>query len=66
MTGYAAENRDTAGDGEPGGDGQPGGDGSGIGRRRLGGGILALGGALALAPIPWPGRPNGAHRAAAR
>ncbi|MET9925932.1 MULTISPECIES: serine hydrolase [unclassified Streptomyces] len=58
MTGYAAENGDTAGVGEPRGDGQtaggeePRGNGSGIGRRRLGGGILALGGALALAPIP--------------
>ncbi|MFF3558061.1 serine hydrolase [Streptomyces tsukubensis] len=28
-------------------------DGSGISRRRLGGGVLALGGALALAPVPF-------------
>ncbi|WP_433395038.1 serine hydrolase [Streptomyces sp. CA-146814] len=61
MTGYAAENGDTAGGGEPGGAGhtagdeKPRGSGSGIGRRRLGGGILALGGALVLAPIPLAG-----------
>ncbi|WNF25457.1 serine hydrolase [Streptomyces sp. C11-1] len=39
--------------------------GGGIGRRRLGGGILALGGALALTPVPLAGaaarrRPDGA------
>ncbi|MFD6424401.1 serine hydrolase [Streptomyces sp. NPDC060198] len=34
----------------------------GIGRRRLGGGILALGGALALAPLPLAGVATGAER----
>ncbi|MFE2294133.1 serine hydrolase [Streptomyces sp. NPDC059452] len=50
MTGYAAENGDTAAGGPPRATTR-----SGIGRRRLGGGILALGGALALAPIPLAG-----------
>ncbi|WP_405461860.1 serine hydrolase [Streptomyces sp. NBC_00101] len=36
-------------------------EGFGIGRRRLGGGILALGGALALAPLPLAGVAAGAE-----
>ncbi|MCX5401376.1 serine hydrolase [Streptomyces sp. NBC_00102] len=36
--------------------------GFGIGRRRLGGGILALGGALALAPLPLAGTAAAAER----
>ncbi len=71
MTGYAAGNGETPGNGDTAENGVTAGTtdtagaggvgaavgatGSGIGRRRLGGGILALGGALALAPIPLAG-----------
>lgn len=51
MSGYAA------GDGAPARAG--GATGSGIGRRRLGGGMLALGGALVLAPVPLAGAAEG-------
>ncbi|MFI6284760.1 serine hydrolase [Streptomyces sp. NPDC051018] len=38
-------------------------EGEGIGRRRLGGGVLALGGALALGPVPSAGAARGAPAA---
>ncbi|WP_018491135.1 MULTISPECIES: serine hydrolase [unclassified Streptomyces] len=71
MTGYAAEDGEAPGNGDRAEDtatagsavtagtgvvgARAGATGSGIGRRRLGSGILALGGALALAPIPLAG-----------